>query len=96
VFALNVTGTSMWPKFEDRALVYVSSAKRPLIGDYVVVELHPLSEGADVPGFIKRLVKQTATKLICEQFNPKKKVEFDLKRVKAIYRVIPLEELLGI
>lgn len=96
IFALYVVGTSMYPKYEDGNLIYASSSRSPSIGDFVVVELHPAEEGGDTPGFIKRLTKRTGTKIVCEQFNPPKSVEFELRRVKAIHRVIPLEELLGV
>lgn len=96
VFALYVVGTSMAPKFEEGNLIYVSSSRPALIGDYVVVELQPMKEGDTHDGYIKRLLKRTPTKLVCEQFNPKKQIEFDLSRVKKVYRVIPLEELLGV
>lgn len=96
IFALYVVGTSMYPKYEDGNLIYASSSRSPSIGDFVVVELHPSEDGGDTPGFIKRLIKRTASKIICEQFNPPKTVEFELRRVKALHRVVPLEELLGV
>jgi phage repressor protein C with HTH and peptisase S24 domain len=96
VFALYVVGSSMEPKFEEGELVFVSSSRSPSIGDYVVIELHPTSDGGDTPGFIKRLEKRTPTKVICSQFNPAKTVEFELKRVKAIHRVVPTAELLAV
>jgi phage repressor protein C with HTH and peptisase S24 domain len=96
VFGLYVTGTSMWPKFEEGEPIYVSGSRPPAIGDYVVVELHAPAEGEDHQGFIKRLKKRTPTKIVCEQFNPAQDVEFDREAVKSVFRVIPLAELVGI
>ncbi len=95
VFALYVTGNSMHPRYTEGELIYATSARPASIGDYVVVELWPEHDGGDTPGYIKRLEKRTPTKIVCSQFNPEKSLEFDLKRVKAVHRVIPWAELLG-
>lgn len=95
VFALYVTGNSMSPRFTHGELIYLTSARPPGIGDYVVVELLPTSDGGDTAGYIKRLDKRTLTKLVCSQFNPPKTLEFELKKIKAVHRVIPWNELLG-
>lgn len=96
VFALYVTGNSMWPRFNEGEPVYVTTSRPPAIGDDVIVELHPASEGGDVVGFIKRLVKRTPTKIIVEQFTPAQELEFERERVRSLYRVIPWAELLGL
>jgi phage repressor protein C with HTH and peptisase S24 domain len=96
VFALYVVGTSMYPKYDEGALIYVSTTKPAKIDDYVVVEMHGGNHGTTTAGFVKRLEKRTATKIFCRQFNPDKVLEFDLKKVKAVHRIIPLEELLGV
>lgn len=96
VFALFVTGDSMSPRFEEGELIYVSSVRSPSIGDYVVIELHPMRDGDDTPGFVKKLEKRTATKIVCSQFNPIKTIDFEMRRVKALHRVIPWNELLSV
>ncbi|MBL8578112.1 MAG: helix-turn-helix transcriptional regulator [Mesorhizobium sp.] len=97
VFGLYTTGSSMWPKFEEGEPIYVSASRPPAIGDYVVVELHPADEASrNGPGYIKRLKKRTPTKIVVEQFNPPKDIEFDQDQIKAIFRVIPLAELVGV
>ncbi|MGN6772029.1 MAG: helix-turn-helix domain-containing protein [Rhizobiaceae bacterium] len=96
VFGLYVAGSSMWPKFEEGEPIYVSGARPPAIGDYVVVELYPKTEGARPEGYIKRLKRRTPTKIVCEQFNPLGEVEYDRESVKAMLRVIPLVELVAI
>ncbi|KFL24951.1 hypothetical protein JP74_22000 [Devosia sp. 17-2-E-8] len=96
VFGLYVTGTSMYPKFEEGEPIYVSASRPPAIGDYVVVELHEAGDGEGNAGFIKRLLKRTPTTIKCEQFNPPMEIEYDREKVKALFRVIPLTELVGI
>jgi phage repressor protein C with HTH and peptisase S24 domain len=96
IYALYIVGTSMSPRYEEGELVYVSPSRSPAIGDYVVVELHPESREGTSRGFIKRLVKRTPTKIILEQFNPPKQIEFAQTKVKSMHRVIPWVELLGV
>lgn len=95
-YATFVIGESMLPAFREGAVVFVNPDRPPSIGDDVVIELHPLREGEPGPGYIKRLKKRTSTKLIVEQFNPPDDLEFDLADVKAMHRVVPWNELLGI
>jgi phage repressor protein C with HTH and peptisase S24 domain len=96
VFCLYVENDSMFPKFEPGDRLYLDPNRKAKTGEYIVVELQPRSEGEAGRGYIKRLVKQTPTKLIVSQFNPPKELEFDLDEVKKTYRVIPQDELLGI
>lgn len=94
VSALNVGGDSMSPRFEPGELIYIQG-REPAPGDYVVVELHPENEGDAPKSYLKRLVKSTGRRICCEQFNPKKPIEFDRAEVQRIWRVLTLRELLG-
>lgn len=96
VFCLYVENDSMFPKFEPGERLYVDPHRKPRQGEYVVVELHGESEGEPGKGYIKRLVKQTPTRLVVSQFNPPKELEFEMAQVKRVLRVIPTDELLGI
>jgi len=95
VFAIYVVGDSMFPRFAEGELIYATTLRKPAIGDDVIVELLPPHDGAQSAGYLKRLVRQTPTKIVVSQFNPTKTPEFDLRRVKAVHRVIPWTELLG-
>jgi phage repressor protein C with HTH and peptisase S24 domain len=95
VFGVHVEGDSMTPKFEAGELVYASPGRPPAPGDYIIVELTPTSGERAGPAYIKRLVRRTGNRLVCEQFNPAGSVEYDAREVKAIYRIIPLAELAG-
>lgn len=94
VFALNVSGESMMPRYEPGEPIYVQKTN-PVAGDYVVVELYPEIEGQSGKAFLKQLVRRTGLRVICKQFNPPKEVEFDAGEVKDIYRVLKPKDLLG-
>jgi hypothetical protein len=94
VFVLHVGGDSMEPRFEERDMVYVQKTS-PGIGDDVVIELHPIVEGGDHPTFIKRLVRRNGSFITVKQYNPPKELEFTMKEIKNLFRVIPLKELMG-
>jgi phage repressor protein C with HTH and peptisase S24 domain len=93
---LYVRNDSMAPKFEEGERLYVDPHRTPRPSDYVVVELHGTEHGDPGKGFVKRLVRRTASRLVVAQFNPPKELEFDLREVKSLHRIIPADELLGV
>lgn len=95
-YATYVIGDSMVPAFREGALLFVNPDKPPSIGDDVVIELRPETDGEPGAGYIKRLKKRTASRIVVEQFNPPKDLEFEWVEVRAIHRVVPWNELLGI
>lgn len=96
VYAIHVVGTSMSPRFDDGELVYVSSGRPPAIGDYVIIELRPREGEITGRGYLKRLLKRTPTKIVVEQFQPPKTLEFQLDEIAVLHRVIPWNEVLGV
>jgi phage repressor protein C with HTH and peptisase S24 domain/DNA-binding XRE family transcriptional regulator len=97
VFVPYVSSTSMSPRYDPGDPVYVDPARPPRIGDCVVIELFPADDGERSGAcYIKRLVRRTAARVICEQFTPPIEVEYKADRVKQIYRIIPLAELLAV
>ncbi len=96
VYALYLAGESMSPKYEEGELVYVNPSRHPQIGDYVIVELHPAEGERSGAGFVKRLVKRTSTTIVTLQFNPEKEIVFQLSEVRALHRIVPWTELMGI
>ena len=95
VFAIWVTGSSMYPRFAEGELAFVHPGRRPTPGDDVLIELNPTADGAR-PAFIKRLVKRTADALVVEQFNPPSQITFALTTVAAVFRILSVTDLLGI
>lgn len=95
IYVVYVQNDSMDPKFEPGDRLYVDPHRPARPMDYVVIELHG-HDGESGRGYIKRLVRKTPTRLILEQFNPRREIEFNVDEVKAIHRVIPQDELLGV
>jgi phage repressor protein C with HTH and peptisase S24 domain len=94
-FAIRVVGTSMVPRFEPGNIVIVQTGRIPSVNDYVVIELEG-QDGAPGPGFIKRLIAYSTEHIVCEQFNPAQKLEFKMRDIKTLYRVVSSDELLGV
>lgn len=94
VFANQVIGISMIPRFEPGEVIYCGG-KQPVIGDYVVIELFPEGEERNGKCFIKKLKRRTASEIVVEQFNPPKEMTFNPYAIKRMSRVIPWAELLG-
>ncbi len=94
VFALRVVNESMSPRFEDGDRIFCERRK-PILREYIVVELKPHIEGRPGKSYIKRLIAQDASGITVEQFNPKGVLEFARSEIKDIFRVIPERELRG-
>jgi phage repressor protein C with HTH and peptisase S24 domain len=95
VFAVHVSGDSMYPRYDPGDLIYAQEAE-PVAGDDVLVELfHPDDENQAGKSFVKTLVRRTGRRVTCKQFNPPKEIEFDAGEVKAIYKVFRNRDLFG-
>lgn len=95
VFVIYAANDSMYPAIRPGAPLFIDPHRQPNIGDDVVVELADGPDGETRGGYVKRLVRRSGSKVVVEQFNPAKELEFDRADVKALLRVIPVEELLG-
>ena len=96
VYALWVVGDSMAPWNKDGDLIYVTSARPPASGDYVVVQMNDEPDGTPGVSMVKQLVGKTPTLLKLLQHNPAKEFSLSLGKVKAIHKVLSLRELLGV
>jgi phage repressor protein C with HTH and peptisase S24 domain len=94
-YATFVIGDSMFPLYAEGSIVYVNPDKPPSIGDDVVLEIQ-IAADQPTAGYIKRLKRRTAEKIIVEQFNPRQDIEFYRHSIIAMHRVVPWNELLGI
>lgn len=94
-YALYVEGESMVPRFEPGNLVFVHPHRKPVRGDYVVIQ-EPDSDNGGPRGFIKRLVRVTATRIVTEQFNPPATIEFVLRPGTLVHKVMTDDDLYGI
>ncbi len=93
-FALYVQGESMWPWKAPGNIIIVNPDKPPRNGDYVVVEMKQTEEGGDRQAYVKRLVRQTPTKIVLAQYNPPREIELARDAVEWVYLVQDLEDLL--
>lgn len=94
VFAVHVIGESMVPRYEPADLLYCGG-RAPVPGDDVVIEMFPKDDETVGKAYIKRLVRRTASEIVCKQFNPAMEMTFNPYEMKAMHRVIPYRELLG-
>ncbi|MCR6672167.1 XRE family transcriptional regulator [Devosia ginsengisoli] len=94
VFANQVIGISMIPRFEPGEVIY-AGGKQPVNGEYVIIELFPVGDEKNGKCFIKKLVSRKPNEIVCEQFNPPKQLTFNPYEIKKMSRVIPWQELLG-
>lgn len=91
-YAVYVTGTSMEPRYEPGATLYIHPGKPVTIGCFVLVQLRPKADGEAPRALLKRLAKRTGTKLILEQFSPSGTREVPLADVISIHRIVGSSE----
>lgn len=87
-YGVLISGTSMVPRYDPGMIVHIHPWRRPQNGDYVVVQRKPLHEGDPPLAVLKRLVRETGTKLILEQLNPHTVFEVPLKDVVSCHLVV--------
>ena len=95
IYALWIMGDSMSPWNKDGDLIYVTPARPPTAGDYVVIQLNDLPDGDPGPAMVKLLVGKTPTQLKLAQHNPAREFALPLTKVKSVHKVLSLRELLG-
>lgn len=86
-YAVQVSGDSMSPRYEDRETVFVDPSIEPRPGYYVVAQIQK-EENGPIFCYIKKLVKVTTTTLILAQLNPETILEFPYETVVAIHTIV--------
>ncbi len=94
-YGLYIVGNSMSPKYEPGDLVFVNPDRPAANGDIVIIQTRAF-EGDITQGWIKRLVKISDEKVVVEQINPEKLIEYDRSTVVSIHRVMKTSELFGV
>ncbi len=94
-FALYMEGDSMAPWRQAGQIVFVNPDRPARIGDHVVVVLQDGGE-TDRPAIVKKLVKRTAGALTLAAYNPEVEFEVTTDRVAQVWRVMELDELIGV
>lgn len=87
-YAVYVTGSSMEPRYEPGATLYINPAKPVTIGCYVLVQIQPKADGEAPRALLKRLAKKTGSKLVLEQFNPPGTRDVPLAEIISIHRIV--------
>lgn len=87
-YAVFVDGESMVPAYKPGQTAWVHPTRPARRGDDVVVQLHGSDEHAIPRGYIKEFVGYTPTKLVLQQHNPSKKIEFDRQMVKTVDTIV--------
>lgn len=94
LFSMYVQGDSMWPRYYENDIVYLTKSV-PAIGDDVVIELHKQSEAGEHATFVKTLLRRRGSYITVLQYNPQKEIDFSMKEIKNLFRVIPQKEWVG-
>lgn len=94
VFALHVISDSMVPRYEPGDLIYCGG-RHAVPGDDVVIEMYPDEGESHGKAYVKRMTRRAKSELVCIQYNPATELTFDAYRIKNLWRIIPLRELLG-
>jgi phage repressor protein C with HTH and peptisase S24 domain len=87
-YAVYVVGSSMEPRYHSGELVYVHPGRPVDVGAYVLVQVKPKEDGDAPRAVVKRLVRRSATKVMLEQFNPKKTIELKTADIISMHRVV--------
>ena len=98
VYALYISGSSMFPRYRPGDPVFVDPLRPPAIGDDVIVQLYDAADEGErevVSGLIKTLVRRTGAYLELEQYNPAIVFRVPMDRIAHIHRVIPWREAFG-
>jgi phage repressor protein C with HTH and peptisase S24 domain len=92
-YGVYASGTSMSPRFEPGWLLWVNPVRPVRQGDNVVVQIKPKQEGDPPLAFVKVFERRTPNKLVCSQLNPVMDLEWDLKSVVSVHRVVGVGEM---
>lgn len=92
VYALYVQGESMSPRFEPGDLVFVHPKRPPRFGDYIILQVQ-MYDTAGIQTYIKRLIRQSDSKIEVEQLNPHLRVEWKPRVILRLHKVLTPNEL---
>jgi phage repressor protein C with HTH and peptisase S24 domain len=94
-YSMYVDGSSMAPEHNPGDLRFVHPDRKVHIGDSVVITAK-YTEHGPYESFIKRLVRRTGDRIIVEQLNPPATIEFDLRFVASVHKVLTMNDLFGV
>jgi phage repressor protein C with HTH and peptisase S24 domain len=86
-YAVYVVGDSMEPRYFAGEAVFVNPRLPVRRGDFVVAQI-AVEDGEPPHAYVKRFVARDQRILRLEQFNPRKALEFPVRRVISVHRII--------
>lgn len=95
LYALEVKGDSMSPKFEPGDIIYVHPHRSYRLGDCVVIQ-EPDSDNGEPQSFIKVFRKETADELVAGQYNPETELKFRKRPGLVVHKVMTNRDLFGL
>lgn len=95
VYAMFIEGTSMCPEHNPGDLRFIHPDRKVGVGDSVVVTAK-YSDDGPYESFIKHLVRRTGERLIVQQLNPPATIEFDMRFVASVHKVMTMNDLFGV
>lgn len=85
-YAVQISGDSMYPRYEDGETCFVDPSYRVKKGDYVVAQIHT-DESGPIMTYVKKFVRRNSVELVLEQFNPPKELRFPAECVVSVHYV---------
>jgi phage repressor protein C with HTH and peptisase S24 domain len=85
-YAVQVSGDSMSPRYEDGEICFVDPTRRVKKGDYVIVQIKTEDEGM-LLAYVKKFCRHNAAELVLEQFNPPKELRFEARSVESVHYI---------
>lgn len=86
-YGVQVSGDSMYPRYEDGEIVYVDPLRRVKKGDYVVAQIMTENETNLPQAFVKKFIRHNEQELVLEQFNPAKNLTLPHQRVVSVHYI---------
>lgn len=93
-YALYIEGSSMEPRYQAGDLIFVHPNRPPKAGDTVIVQVEVADN--EVEASIGYLRRRTAEHVVLGKLNPEAEVQLPRATVKAIHRVLTINELFGV
>lgn len=83
-YGVQISGDSMYPRYEDGEIAFIDPTRRVKKGDYVVAQIQ-VDEHSPPHAFVKRFMRHNAEELVLSQFNPPKDLVFDHDSVVSVH-----------
>lgn len=95
VYALYVSGDSMWPRYEQGELIFVHPDRPARNGDAVVIQ-RKTDEHMPMDAILGTLRKISGGVIRIQKLNPVAEIEFDEDEVVTMHKVLTTNDLFGV